>query len=588
MEKISDSDIYSFLLKRLLMIFHIGIFISMSVSGQSTIIIHSLNQEVYFEDFEDSLHGWTSFSLDSLNQNCWIYGEVDSTKFPWNASSGTRAWYTTRTDTTVIEYTYVLSPYFIFEGLDRPMVSLDIKRSLNHNNDGTALEYTVNNGKNWITLGGINDGGINWYNSDSIWDGLINRKIGWTGEKDFSEDSIWYRAAYWLDELIGHDTVQFRIAYSSKGDSTINSSGFAFDNFTIKQRTRLSVLEYFTNSNTPECYAADIEVCKIMKQAPDEVIDIQYHASGSRADRYYKDNPVPANSRGTIYGVTDIPYAVLDGGFDHAELGDRMVYDFNSRSPNVEDIRQRSLMDPDFNLEMIITQLAPSLELSIIVEALRDLEQKELTLYIAVIEKLVDDSRYVGTNGIFKFRNVVRKILPDAGGIYFGKKEWKKGEIEYINLVWETPFLPIDLNYFSIVVFIQDDLTREILQAADYPEYYSYDCWSKGYYECPDFYYHINVSCETLTGQLEITSQVLIYPNPAREIVNMSFEGITKEEMQFTLYDLAGKIMISDIIEPWQQFYSRPLGDLEQGLYIVEIRIINDKQIYYRGKLFHY
>jgi len=68
----------------------------------------------------------------------------------------------------------------------------------------------------------------------------------------------------------------------------------------------------------------------------------------------------------------------------------------------------------------------------------------------------------------------------------------------------------------------------------------------------------------------------------------VSFEGITKEEMQFTLYDLAGKIVISDIIEPWQQRYTRPLGDLEQGLYIVEIRTNNHKQIFYRGKLLHY
>lgn len=49
------------------------------------------------------------------------------------------------------------------------MVSLDIKRSLDCNNDGAALQYTNDNGANWFTLGGINDGGINWYNSDSIW-----------------------------------------------------------------------------------------------------------------------------------------------------------------------------------------------------------------------------------------------------------------------------------------------------------------------------------------------------------------------------------------------------------------------------------
>ena len=70
--------------------------------------------------------------------------------------------------------------------------------------------------------------------------------------------------------------------------------------------------------------------------------------------------------------------------------------------------------------------------------------------------------------------------------------------------------------------------------------------------------------------------------------MNVSFEGVIKESMQFTLYDLAGKIVISDIIESWQQRYTRSLRDLGQGLYIVEIRTNNDKQIFYRGKLFHY
>jgi hypothetical protein len=46
--------------------------------------------------------------------------------------------------------------------------------------------------------------------------------------------------------------------------------------------------------------------------------------------------------------------------------------------------------------------------------------------------------------------------------------------------------------------------------------------------------------------------------------------------------------MINDIIEPWQQHYTFSMGDLDQGMYIIEIRTSKDKQIYYRGKLLHY
>ncbi len=515
----------------------------------------------YLEDFEDSLHVWTSVALDSSYQNTWTFGEVDSTNFPWNASSGTMAWYTDRSTAQILENSWVLSPCFNFENFYRPMVSLDIKRSLDHNNDGTSLQYTINNGKNWITIGGINDGGINWYNSDSIWDGFSNQKRGWTGEKDFSENSIWYKAAYWLDELIGHDTIQFRITFSSNGDTTVHSNGFAFDNFTIKQRSRLSVLEYFTNANTIKCAGSDSLILSIIKESPQEVIDIQYHSQGSQADKFYQDNWVPANSRGTVYGITGIPYAILDGGIELDDLGRQMVYDFNENDPNPEDIRLRSLMDPDFNLTIYGT--TPSLNYPsafvVAMEALRNLERKERTLYTILLQTRVDDPEYVGNNGVLEFRHVARKMLPDAGGTYLGNKEWIKGETEYVNYFWDTCGL-------SVVAFLQDDETREILQAVTIPE-----------------------NCITNTpDKVEPKAQVLLYPNPASEIVNIFFEEIPKEEMQFILYDPTGKIVISDVIESWQQCYTRSIWKLEPGMYIVEIRTNNDKQFFYRGKLLHY
>jgi hypothetical protein len=134
-----------------------------------------------------------------------------------------------------------------------------------------------------------------------------------------------------------------------------------------------------------------------------------------------------------------------------------------------------------------------------------------------------------------------------------------KGETEYVYLSWHTCGL-------SVVAFLQDDNTREILQAVTMPE-----------------------NCITNTlDKIEPKAQVLLYPNPASEMVNIFFEEIPKEEIQLTLYDLAGKVLISDIIEPWTQDYSMSLGDLEQGLYIVEIRTNKNKHISYRGKLLHY
>jgi hypothetical protein len=522
-----------------------------------------LSEDSYFEDFEIAqVHGWSSMA-SVPSQNSWTYGEVNPDGFPETASSGTRAWYTDLPDPREVEKSWVQSPCFNFIGFYRPMVSLDIKHSLTRNQDGATLQYTTDNGHTWYDLGGVNDGGLNWYNSDKILNGDGGQHTGWTAESESSEDEQWYNAAHGLDQLTWHKKVQFRIIFNSMGGNT-SADGFAFDNFTIKQRSRLSVLEYFTNANTPVCYETDSLVHKLMKEVPADIIDIQYHAAGSTADKMYIDNPIPANNRGTVYGVTGPPMAVLDGGLFEEGLGYPLTYDFNLRPPSAEDIKLRSLVASDFKLTIEINY-TPYLEISADIEALKDLAQAERILYVLVLEKRIMDPDYMGTNGTTNFYNVAREMIPDAAGTLFSQY-WTKGQIESIHLTWEETYFPLIEDSLTVVVYLQDENTREVLQAATMPEYTSVSTFD----------------------QLEPRSQLLLYPNPAGELVNIYFEDVPGEVMQLTLYDLSGKIAISDIIEPWQQHYTRSLGELERGLYIVEIRTRNNRQLIHRDKLLHY
>ena len=304
-----------------------------------------------------------------------------------------------------------------------------------------------------------------------------------------------------------------------------------------------------------------------MKKVPADVIDIQYHyhPNLSMADKMYLDNPLPANNRGTVYGISNIPMAILDGGILEEGLGYPLIYDFSNKYPTAEDIKLRSLMEPDFKLTIEIKEYTPKLMMSIYIEALKDISLRELTLYALILEKRITGAEYEGTNGTTKFYQVARKMVPDAVG-YLLRKSWKNGEIKEVPLEYEEDFFPLNEDSISIVVYLQDDYTREILQAATIPEYSS-------------------VSTPDLQ---EPGSRVLVYPNPAGELVNLYFEDIPGEEMQFTLYDLSGKMVITDLIDPWQQIYTRSLGGLERGLYIIEIRTRNKKRVIHRDKLFHY
>jgi len=202
-----------------------------------------LAQEPYFESFEDDGNGWKSGIIDiDQTQNSWTYNAIIPDEFPVDTASGMHAWYTDRPDVATSENSVVLSPCFSFSEFHRPMVSLDIKRSLHRNRDGAALQYTIDNGVTWNNVGDVDDGGLNWYNSISIIPEVGKQNTGWTGGLINEEDEQWSEAAHDLDELAGEPEVMFRLAFGSLADVRVETNdGFAFDNFTIRQRTRISV-----------------------------------------------------------------------------------------------------------------------------------------------------------------------------------------------------------------------------------------------------------------------------------------------------------------------------------------------------------
>jgi hypothetical protein len=216
-------------------------------------------------------------------------------------------------------------------------------------------------------------------------------------------------------------------------------------------------------------------------------------------------------------------------------------------------------------LTILINQYTPELQFSVEMKALRELVRSERTLHAIVLQRKVVDQDYVGTNGITEFWQVARKMVQDASGTYLGNRTWQAGETESVDLTYDPLFFPTDRDSISIVVYVQDDATKEILQAST------------------SFQYTTSISDKSVTPP-----QVLVYPNPAREQVNVYFQESPVAKMRLSLYDLSVKMVISDVIEPWQQHFTRTLGDVEQGLYILEIRSWDKRRVLYRDKLLHY
>jgi len=509
---------------------------------------YSLSAGDYLQDFEDFVEGWSSFA-ESGEQNSWYYGDIVGLEFPFTAASGQKVWYTDLTDPKTAENSWVQTPCFSFEGTSRPMISVDIKQSMVRDREGVVMQYTDDNGQSWNNIGAVDDGGLSWFNSSSISNGPAGQSTGWTGKVPFSEDTEWETAAHQIDQLLGKEEVRFRIVYGSSGDNS-SSNGFAFDNFRIKERSRLSLLEYFTSANSSESGISDPLINNLTHITSKDAVDLQYHTDSPVPDKFNLQTPVPASTRGLYYGISAVPYAIIDGGVFIEDLNHQMNYDFTSRTPGDIDVSIRSLMEPDFELTIDVDQVFPVMQISVGIEALKATAVKELILYTVVLENLIEDPDYSGTNGLSRFENIVRKILPDAGGITYDQS-WEAGDKQSVTISWEQPYEFLVADSIAVVVFLQDYNTNEVLQASKY-----------NILEFP-------TSSANPTFFPE--SGIRIFPNPATDLVHVRFDDILSEPLWLQIYDFSGRIVHIEEIPAGIQLHSSYLQELNSGLYIIGI-----------------
>ncbi|MFC2116455.1 T9SS type A sorting domain-containing protein [Bacteroidota bacterium] len=514
-----------------------------------------LSEGEYFQDFEKNRDGWSGFPVDG-GQNSWVFGDIVGLEFPFIASSGEMAWYTELPKIKSAENSWVQSPCFNFENTDRPMLSIDIKQSLDRDREGVVIQYTDDKGQSWNNIGAVDDGGLNWYNSTKINNGPGEQNIGWTGFEPFAEDKEWQTAAHQVDQLVGKKDIRFRIAYGSTGDDTDYNHGFAFDDFCIKERTRLSLLEYFTNANSNASSNSDQLINDLTNNKHKDVVDIQYHTDFPVADKFNQESPVSASTRGLHYGVSAVPYATMDGGLFDPDLGYDRKYDFISRTPGNKDVSIRSLTEPDFIIKMEVFELLPALQLYISMEATKNIAAKELTLFTVILEKTNEN-----------FENIARKILPDAGGLSYNQ-EWQAGDQENTTVNWDQPYAFLGEDNIAVVVFIQDDQTKEVLQAAKY---------------------NIQGVPTSVSGPEVIPgNKIRIYPNPARDLVNIQFGGTITESLWLFIHDFSGRLIRMEEIPYGTDIHSISMADKKPGMYILEFLDLNQTQVIHRKKLLLY
>jgi hypothetical protein len=492
----------------------------------------------YDERFDESGGMWTVHSEDQTES--WVWDIPDFSGF--DRVEGDMAWFTQLPLGTAgyLERSWLQSPCFDFEGFKKPLFKLDIMRSFVPNYYGTVLQYQDNRDEGWKTVGESNTG-IEWYTGNNIVYQPGGSNVGW-GLNVFDPDTAWVTAIHDIYDLAGLPGVTFRIAIVTNSEQGIGNQGFAFDNVTITERSKHSVLEYFTNASDMTSRLADDLVDSVVSEYPEFLTDVQYHMDYPGEDPMNQNNPHPSSTRSFYYGIPELPFAILNGGDteDHR-------YNFSElkTAPDADHIRLLSLEIPLFGVDMSVDWTENSLEATTLVTCNADRYNENIQLYIVVFESEV--TAYTGNNGDTIFRNVVLDMLPTPAGKLLGG-DWESGEQDTLVNTWMYADYVEDIKDLGVTAFIQDRATGRILQAA------------------VDYY-------DTSTGTKVIRPVRLealhVYPNPAKNSFFVNLGTTTDHAGRFDLLDMNGRVVMTEKVPPGYQVYQIDIQHLNRGIYIL-------------------
>lgn len=521
----------------------------------------AVNNKVYLETFNIDGGGWIS-SRENNNAN----GLATNSSWQITQINNSPAWVTANDTTGVFndnEDSWVESPCFNLDIWDKPKIDMDI-RYFTEKFEGTTLQYTISDDAiasgevQWQTLGEI-EGGINWFNSAGIAASPGGQTIGWEGGTE-----EWKKARISLDEIkeeAGGKPVRFRIAFASLelGDGRENNyDGFAFDNFSIKERNRMIVLEHFTNVGAQGNESENEYIDDFTNARPLESIKIEYHTSYPASDPVYLLNKADQSAHALEYGVNEVPRTVMDGIFGVKYRNDPFSVDEWGKN----EYTKRTIIDAPFNLAISDTVITGGsnqgrndeglkIDIAITKNPTVDTIFSPLVLEIGILQKSIEASGRT-------YHNVLRKLVPDASGTYiYG--DWLPNDVsrtETVTQYWSPDFAYNTTDTFLIVAYIHDThlsktKTKEIYQGA---------------------YKEIKVlpPPAKVTGyERELANGIKIYPNPSEGDATLAFDHPLTEDSAIRVYSSAGLLVYEGTITKGVKSFKIPLENYPAGLYIV-------------------
>ncbi len=300
------------------------------------------------------------------------------------------------------------------------------------------------------------------------------------------------------------------------------------NNYILKQ----TLFEEFTSSTCAPCASVNAGTLDGFFGAltTEEYTLIKYQMNWpAPGDPYYTSE---GGARKDFYQVSGVPALFLDAG--DVDNGSVLTQGTAVMQAYYED-NKIQVTDMEINAYHQISEDDEEVNIQVTITASTD--YTGATLQAAVIENMTTGN--VGNNGETEWHNVMMKMVPDPGGTSVDLTAGTPVTYEITSTLMGT-FIE-EYSDLAVVVFVQNNATKEVYQSANSTE------------------------GEAPVSITNFDSNISIYPNPAKESVNI----YNAENSNVEIYNLLGKVVISENNISNNQTIN--ISGLSEGTYFVKV-----------------
>ena len=324
---------------------------------------------------------------------------------------------------------------------------------------------------------------------------------------------------------------------------------------------REPLYEVFTSSTCAPCTPGNVNFHNVIDDEDHATFNyIKYQQDFPGAgDPYVTDEAV---ARRSYYGINSIPRMEIDGGWDqNAASFNQGLHDAAKANPTFVEIEATATGDVEGQGVSYDVTVTPTISMP----------EGMVNVYVAVIEKYTDKN--VGTNGETEFLHVMKKMIGGADGepmaawtagqpitisgsyVFPGNYRLPAGAANAIDI--ETENTVEEFSDLAIITWVTHEGTKSILQS--------------------EMAGATNSVFELAAVQVE---ELSVYPNPANEIMNVSFDLKGNASFEIQLTDLTGRVVDTrgSAVKAGKVQSEFNVASLANGTYIVNV-LDNEKVV---------